>query len=204
MAKKCKICKQPFVPTYSTLQPTCTEPKCIIEYSRQVREKKEAKEWKERKAKAKVELYPRENKNDLQRDINKLSKMIDARFGYKCICCDRKYGKQIDAAHYQSVGSNSTARFNLHNIHSADSYCNNHSNTHISGYYDGLIQRYDKEYADYIKHDLKSLEIKKLMAHEVEEKKKIVRELIRNFDTFVFKDGREGREIMNKIIGIYL
>lgn len=184
----------------------------MVEYALQVAkdpknkvnaEKLEKKDWFERKKIAKVELYPRESKNELQREINKLSRLIDSRFNYKCICCGREYGKQVDGCHYTSQGSNPTIRFNLHNIHSGDSYCNNYSNTHISGYYDGLIQRYDKEYADYIKYELPKTPTIKLLSNEIADKLKIVRDLIRNFDTFIFKDGKEGREILNKIIGIY-
>jgi len=199
---KCRICSVKYIPRFF-LQKTCEDVKCIIEYSKVQRERKEAKEWQEKKKKLKVELYPRESKNELQREINKLSRLIDSRFNYKCICCGREYGKQIDGCHYTSQGSNSTIRFNLHNIHSGDSFCNNYSNTHISGYYDGLIQRYGKEYADYVKQELPKTPTIKLLSNEIAEKTKIVRELIRNFDTFIFKDGKEGREIFNKIINIY-
>lgn len=217
MAKKCRICSQKFTPRFSTTQPVCEDVQCIIEYTRQQREKKEAKdlreqkkkakieakEWFEKKKKAKIELYPSKNKGYLQYEINKLSKLIDDRFDYKCICCGREYGKQKDAAHYSSVGSNSTIRFNLHNIHTSDSYCNNYSNTHVSGYYDGLIKRYDQKYADFVKYELPKTPVIKLLPNEVHEKLTIVRQLIKNFDTYVFKDGKEGRDIFNKVIGIY-
>ena len=42
-----------------------------------------------------------------------------------------------------------------------------------------------------------------ISAQDLIEKIKIVRGLIRSLDTFKFSDGRQGRDIMNKIIGIY-
>lgn len=200
---KCKICSSKFTSRFF-LQKTCEDVKCIIEYSKIQREKKEQKEWADKKKIARVELYPAKNRLELQKEINKLARLIDARFNYPCIdLCGKEYGKQIDSCHYHASQSHKHITFNLHNLQSGRSDCNKFSPTHISGYYDGLIQRYGKEYADYVRYNLKSLETKKLMAHEIEEKKKIVRELIRNFDTFIFKDGKEGREIFNRIINIY-
>ncbi len=199
MQKKCKVCKSSFTPRFSTLQPVCEDFKCIMQY----KSFQEEKAWQKRKKEAKIELYPAELKKDLQREINKLSRLIDERFDYKCICCNREYGKQKDAAHYSSVGSNSTIRFNLHNIHTADSYCNNYSNTHISGYYDGLIKRYSQQYADFVKFELPKTPIIKLSPKEIQEKLKLVRQLIKNLDTYIFTDGKHGRDIFNKLIGIY-
>lgn len=199
----CKICKTKFTPRFF-LQKTCETPSCIIEWSKIVRAKKEEKEWKERKKELKVGLYPKEDKGTLQKEVNKLARMIDARFGYQCIdLCGKPYGEQIDACHFHSSQSHKHITFNLHNLQSGRSDCNKYSPTHISGYYEGLIERYGKEYADYVKYDLRKLETKKLMPHEVIEKIKIVRALIRNFETYKFKDGREAREMFNKIIGIY-
>jgi hypothetical protein len=207
---KCKICKNTFKPIYSTLEQCCSSFECRSTFAIQVAQKnrekalkEEEKAWKERKKEGKEKLYPKETKKELQREINKLSRLIDERFGYKCICCGREYGKQRDAAHYSSIGANATIRFNLHNIHMADSYCNNYSNTHISGYYDGLIKRYGQEYADYVKYELPKTEIIKLLPNEIQEKLKLVRSIIRNIDTYVFNDGKHGRDIFNSLIGIY-
>lgn len=195
---RCQICKNKFEAKYF-LQKTCFEPSCIIAFKDIVQEK----EWKERKKKMKIELYPKENKRTLQIEINRLVKMIDAKFGYLCIDCNRPYGKQIDAAHFTSVGSNDTIRFHLDNIHSADSYCNNYKNTHILDYYEGMITRYGKEYADYVKHELPKHPRINLLANEVHEKTALVRKLIRDFYTFNFSSSLEAREVLNKIIGIY-
>jgi len=195
---RCKICKNKFEAKYF-LQKTCFEPSCIISFKDLVQQK----EWNERKKKLKIELYPKETKKALQIEINKLVRLIDAKFGYTCIDCNKPYGKQVDAAHYTSVGSNDTIRFHLDNIHSADSYCNNYKNTHILDYYEGLISRYGKEYAEYVKNELPRHKKIKLMSNEVHEKTTLVRKIIRDFDTFNFSNSLEARSILNGIIGIY-
>jgi hypothetical protein len=174
-------------------------PKCAYTYA-----KSTTKKNKESIKKAKDEDDAKKRKEDLQKEINKLSRMIDESFGYRCIDCDEPYSGQVDAAHYISRGSNSTLRYNLHNIHSSRAHCNQYSDTHKVGYYKGLIKRYSPEYANYVDSELANLYPKlKLMDHEVAEKLKITRKLIRTFPTLQFKDGREARESLNKIIGIY-
>lgn len=143
-------------------------------------------------------------KLDLQKDINKLSRLIDAKFNYKCIDCGKEYGKQIDAAHLHNVSGNENIRFNLHNLHSAKSDCNQYSSEHKVGYRIGIEKRYSKEYLNFIDLEL-PLKYKYLglLDNEVAEKLKIVRKLIRTFDTFKLVDGIQARNMFNKIIGIY-
>lgn len=163
------------------------------------------KESAEQTKKIKVVVYERENKKYLQNEINKLARMIDARFEYDtCICCHRNYGAQTDGAHFHSRGSNSSIKYNLHNIHSATSYCNDFSNTHISGYKDGLEKRYGKDYQDYVVNQLPLLykEIH-LTAHDIAEKLVIVRKLIREFPKMKFENSIDAREKLNKLIRIY-
>ena len=90
----------------------CTD--CLLEDMQTERYKKEVsvkikKEANEQTKRIKVVVYERENKKYLQNEINKLARMIDARFEYDtCICCHRGFGAQTDGAHYHSVGSNHT------------------------------------------------------------------------------------------------
>ena len=170
------------------------------------RAKKENVKLNERK----VVLYEKENKTLLQKEINKLAKLIDAKCGLTtCICCGRDFGKQTDAAHYHSVGSNSSLRFHLENIWSSSSYCNNYSNTHLTGYFERLKDLFGESYRDYVVNELplkcKSI---KLSAKDIHEKLVLVRKLIRNFEkdnegTFGFPDLIFKRNHYNKIIGIY-
>ena len=172
---------------------------CAIEFTRKSKENS-------RKILRKVveEDTAKKRRADLQVEVNKLSRMIDAKFGYKCIDCGSEFGKKVDAAHYHSRGANNTIRYNLHNLHSARSHCNLYSDTHKEGYYKGLKSRYGEEYANYVKDSLPIIfERIKLLDSDIKEKLKIVRKLIRTFPTLQFKDGVEAREKLNKIIGIY-
>lgn len=197
--KKCKICPELFLPR-NTTQVVCS-PKCAVEYNQRQKEKK----WKEEKKKLSPTIYAKEYKIKLQRSINRLAKLIDAEFGYHCIDCNKPFGSQIDAGHYHSVGSNSSLRYNLHNIHSQRAQpCNQWQGGKKKEYYEGLVVRYGQEYADYIDKELPVLykEIK-LSATDVIEKYKIVNKLIKNFPALIFHNGREARIKLNIIIGIY-
>ena len=107
--------------------------------------------------------------------------MIDASFGFTtCIDCGKPFGKQIDAAHFHNVKGHEQLRFNLHNLHSAKSDCNQFSSEHKVGYIKGLELRYGIDYlsqVEALKTEIKEL---KLNAVEIAEKLKLVRHIIRN------------------------
>lgn len=194
-------CKEKFKPKYF-LQKHCMEKdECIkleIAFKKKEKEKTDFKEMK-------IEAYGKEHRSALQDEINKLSRMIDAKFGYTtCIDCNKPFTGQIDAAHFHSRKENSTLRYNLHNLHSANGYCNQYSENHKSGYKIGLIERYGPKYASYVIEEMRVIyPMIKLSNREVYEKLAIVRKLIRDFNTFVFQDAISAREQLNKIIGIY-
>lgn len=197
--KKCKICKETFTPS-RPLQMVCGY-KCAGIYTQRQKEKA----WEKEKAELKPTVYSKEYKKKLQASINKLVKLIDAEFEYKCIDCGKDFGKQTDAGHYHSVGSNNSLRFNLHNIHAQRAQpCNQYEGGKKKEYYEGLINRYGQKYADYIDKELPvNHKIIKLSEIEVVEKLKLVNRLIKEFSTFSFENGKEARYIFNKIIGIY-
>ena len=201
--KKCKNkkCGKMFTPTFSTTQSVCNYA-CAVEYELS-KNKPLVKGTKEFKS-AKIEVSIGENRTELQRNINLLSRMIDASFGYNtCIDCGKPFGKQIDAAHFHDASTNGTIRFNLHNLHSARSDCNKFSSSHKVGYIKGLEQRYGIDYlnkVEALKTEIKEL---KLNAFEIAEKLKLVRHIIRNFEKYKFDNALIARNQFNKIIGIY-
>ena len=141
--------------------------------------------WKEKKDKAPY-LYPKKYKGLLDKECQKLARMIDNHFKFNCIDCDRPFGKQQDGGHFNAKGKNASLRWNLHNIHSQRSECNCNG---LGGgrerqYYEGLIKRYGKEYAELV--DI-GLQVKYkyigLKDNEISEKLAIVRKLIRDFKT---------------------
>ena len=130
--------------------------------------------------------------------------MIDAKFGFvTCIDCNKPFGNQIDAAHYNGVGSNHSIRYNLHNLHSAKSDCNQYSDKHKQGYTIGLKERYGEKYLELVEGLPLKYKYIKLTSMEVFVKLKIVRGLVKNFDTFQSENGIAMRDMFNKIIGIY-
>ena len=195
---KCKNCKERFTP-YHGLQKYCFKDECKKVWI----ETESKKQWK--KTKPKMDIVANGNKyvKTLQKEINTLVKMIDKSFGYNCIDCNKEYTGQIDAAHYFSTNGDHFLRFNLHNIHSSRAHCNQFDPDHKKRYPSGLELRYGAKYANSI--DELPLKYKgcKFSNQEVADAIPVVRKLIRDFDTFKFKDGAVAREQLNKIIGIY-
>lgn len=197
---RCKNCKDKFTPKYF-LQKHCMEKDECVKAEIEL---KKATIWKAKRTEWKIDTHSKENKTALQKEINLLARKIDAVFGFKCIdLCDREYGKQIDGAHFHSVGSNSSLRYNLHNIHSADSHCNNYSNTHISGYKLGLEKRYGKDYLELVEGLPLLYKETRLNNQEIHDKLILFRKLNRDFNTYQLSDGISARNLFNSIIGIY-
>ena len=93
-----------------------------------------------------------EYKKDLQTEVNKIARLIDAEKG--CTSCDHGHNNDFtrrkNGGHKKSVGSNPTLRFNLDNIHLQCYICNAFLGGNEHQYHKGLIKRYGKEYADYV------------------------------------------------------
>lgn len=144
------------------------------------------------------------HKEELQKAVNKLARMIDGLFYKDCICCGKPFGQQSDGAHFHSVGSRPALRYNLHNVHKARTFCNKYSDKHKQGYEEGLRNRYDNEYFAGINEVMPmKYQTLKLTPEEVKEALKRARKLIREFDSYEWKDGIQARSEINKIIGIY-
>ena len=207
---RCKKCKEKFLPT-RFLQKFCGETiECktaeglsnLLEIQKQ-----KQKDWNKTKEVLRPQTHSKENKAELQRMINKLARLIDLKFGYKyCIDCGNPYGNQQDAGHFNSVGHNSSLRWNLHNIHSQASNCNRNGmgGGKQLGYFRGLEKRYGTEYAEFVEVGLqKKYSYIGLKENEIYDKLKLVRSIVKHFDTYDFKDSLHARDMFNKLIGIY-
>ena len=186
---------------YSSFQKYCTDKdQCIREMIRVQKTKKERK--------IRTESHKSDFVSSLQSEINKLARIIDFHFFgdgefLKCVDCEI-VTKSIDGGHYHSVGSNASLRFNLHNIHGQSRSCNGFKGGRKLDYQNGIISRYGQDYAD--KLDFEIVEKYKhigLTSRYLDEKIKIVRKLIRDFDTLKFENPIQAREKLNNIIGIY-
>lgn len=169
--------------------------------------KEAEKQAKEEKRKAKINAHEKDYKVALQNEINKLSKMIDFKFGFTdCIDCGKFLNKeknQIDACHFISRKRNSSLKYNLLNLHSGHNHCNTRNETHEYSYRIGLEKRYGKDFLEEVDGLSLKYPIIKLTAIEIAEKVALVRKSIRTFDSFQFESSIKARKQFNLLIGIY-
>lgn len=207
---RCKKCKDKFIAKHF-LQKYCMQKdecaKAFVESMREKNKKDEEKEWNEKKKELKVETHYKENKKHLQDEINKLSRMIDEKFQFNCIDCGLildKEKNQVDACHFISRGSNSSLKYHLDILHAGHNHCNVYNPKHESNYKKNLEERYGIDYIEMINDlPLKYKEIH-LTKKDISEKLKLVRSLVRNFNTYKLENSRQARTLFNKLIGIYV
>jgi hypothetical protein len=196
--KKCKMCGTQFNP-YTPLQMVCS-PNCALEYNSE-------REVKKRVSKMKNDLEDSNFlRNKAQNEFNELIRMIDS--SMPCISCgNRKYGHG-EAGHYHSRGKNPTIFIHAHNIHLQDNHCNQHLSANIIGYDNGLINRYGKQYWEYVKFELPKIE----PLHLTREDYKAIMVKIRTFKRYLQTLNLEGltnsqrlelRNLLNERLGIY-
>lgn len=201
--KKCKSCGEKFEPKYSTAQPVCSY-QCALKYNK----KEKVKEWENQSKKQNEPKTTKKvsTKEYLQQEVNKLARLIDEHFNYNCIDCSKQFNKVVQGAHYHNVGGNENIRFNLHNIHSARAHCNMYSSEHKKGYVIGLKDRYGLDYYNLVETEL-SIKYSYLGLNEVELKEalKNTRKCIRELKNIIkgCSNGKEARDKLNKLIGIY-
>lgn len=170
MAKKCKICKQPFTPRFKTTQPTCENYECILKHSKEVK----AKEWNKTKKIKKERLKTKQDYlKELQVVFNKYIRLRDKE--EPCISCSRPLGTKYDAGHYRSVGSCPELRFEENNVNAQCVYCNQHLHGNLINYRMGIIERFGLAVVDWleINHEPKHYTIPELKEMKEYYKKKI-------------------------------
>jgi hypothetical protein len=203
---RCDNCGDKFKPV-RFLQKNCLKTDCQIEESTKKALKNLEKIKKDRTKEMRINAHSKSYKMQLQGEINKLARKIDLKFYNSCIDCSKMFSEsKIDGGHFNSVGSNNSLRFNLHNIHAQLSSCNRSglSGGRQLGYFRGLEMRYSKSYAEYVDTGLQN-EYKNVFLNEKEiyEKLELVRKINREFDNYEFKNSIEARYLLNKMIGIY-
>lgn len=207
---KCRHCKVKHEP-FNSLDNWCKAIDCQTAKAMFLLEKKKKqdnKAWQIEKKAIKERngwTTAKKPKNVLQDEINKLSRMIDVKFEFPCISCGNINPVKYDAGHRISVGAFISIRYNLHNVHrQCSKNCNLSLSGNPDGYDQGLIKRYGLKYKNFVKYELrKTYDYINLGGVDYPEKIKLVRKLIRDFDTFQLIDGVQARDLFNKIIGIY-
>jgi len=135
--KKCKVCLTLFTP----LRPlqSCCNWQCANIHAKELNEKKQDKEWKQRKAKMKSDLL---TKSDyikiLQQLVNRYVRQRDGNF---CISCNKPFNGKCDAGHMFSVGNYPSVRFDLRNINSQCIRCNQYNGGSLLEYRKYLIDK---------------------------------------------------------------
>jgi len=146
VAKKCKVCKARFEPTYNTLQAVCS-PKCALRLAQKTREKETAKKAREYRANDKSLAQLR---SEAQKEVNGFIRLRDQ--NRPCISCG-SLSEDVDAGHYRSRGAAKHLAFNTLNIHKQCKRCNRYLGGNYSEYRKGLIERIGLERVERLEND---------------------------------------------------
>lgn len=167
---------------------------------------KEKRDWNKKKKEIKQNLEPLSYwLGKLEEIINSIVREID--YGLPCISC--KGNGKPQAGHYHSVKSDTTIRFNFHNIHIQDYRCNVELSSNIIGYDEGLIEIYGKSYWEYVKFGIKKdynnalqLRIPDIKCY-IDQAKIILNRMRKNQVVRSPEERIELRTLLNLEIGIY-
>lgn len=209
---KCRICGEKFTPKFSSFEKTCQLDNCRTQWAmsevakqKTAKEKKVKQDWNKEKLEMKEKLKTLSDwQKDLEKPINKICCLID--FGSGCISCNGTTTPQ--AGHFHTVKSNPSIRYNLHNVHLQDYNCNCAKGGNIQKYDVGLIERYGKEYWEFVKFDIvREYPLLKMAKHEYQEKidkaNAIVKWLQLQGKSYNKSERLELRKKYNLEIGIY-
>lgn len=126
MSKKCKECRQPFEPRFSTLEKYCWNSDCkLIEALQKLEQKKksESKEWNERKSKLKKDMLTVQDYLKLAQQVfNSFIRKRDE--GKPCFSCGKKINGVVHASHYFNANNHYNVRFDENNVFSCCYKCN--------------------------------------------------------------------------------
>lgn len=140
--KKCKECRQPFEPRFSTLERYCWNSDCkLIEALQKLEQKKksESKEWSERKSKLKKDMLTVQDYLKLAQQVfNKFIRERDK--DYTCISCGNELTGKFDAGHYFNANNHWNVRFDELNVNGQCVYCNQHLHGNLIEYRKRLIE----------------------------------------------------------------
>lgn len=123
---KCKHCRERFTPIRSSLEKYCLDPECVkvwVQVEKSKKEKKQAKDWRDRKKEMKVTVLTNQDWLKLTQGI--FNKFIRKRDELKpCISCSKEIKGVRHASHYLSSGGHSSVRFHEDNVHVSCYKCN--------------------------------------------------------------------------------
>lgn len=132
--RKCRICKEHFLPRNSTH--TACKPECALEAAKLKREALARRDDRLRKQKLKSRSRWL---GEAQAAFNAYIRARDA--ALPCISCGRHHEGAYDAGHYRSVGAMLALRFEELNVHKQCVPCNQHKAGNIVEYRIRLVDR---------------------------------------------------------------
>jgi hypothetical protein len=143
--KKCKICKVKFTPIQFA-QIVCGY-KCAIEHSKNLKQQKEQRDWKQQKAVLKEKLKTLgQYEADAKKSFQKYIRMRDE--SQSCISCGVQNTELWDGGHFKKAEIYSGVIFNENNCHKQCRKCNRFLGGNELNYRDGLIKRYGHDYVN--------------------------------------------------------
>ena len=154
--RKCKICRENFIPHPSMfLPPTCEKMDCRIEYSNKHLTKK-VKQVKKQAYREKKKFNWNDKtwlKATAQEDINKYARLRDRyENGHRCCTCpEKRLTRKMDGGHFLPTSGYSAIRYNTNQIHQQCVNCNRHNGGRREEYTEFMINKYGKEYTDSLK-----------------------------------------------------
>lgn len=156
--KKCKVCGETYTPV-RPLQKVCSLT-CALIQSNALRLKREAKEHREAKRKAKTRA---EWMKEAQAAFNRYIRLRDATA--PCISCGRHHQGQYHAGHYRTTKAAPELRFDELNVWKQCSSCNTHLSGNLIAYRASLIARIGLDKVEWLegKHEPKKYTIDDLM-----------------------------------------
>lgn len=163
--KKCKNCGTLFQPN-KPLQAVCSF-LCSIDYAKKLNDKKEAKEWKNRKSNMKKDLMTLSDWIKIaQSHFNHFIRLRDK--DKPCISCGAKAGTYTITAGHYFPSTNKNVTFNEDNLNGQCWYnCNSSKSGNLSEYKIGLIERIGLERFE--KLELESRKTRKFTIDEVKQ-----------------------------------
>jgi hypothetical protein len=202
--KKCKVCQVSFEPRQ--FAQSCCNYICAITHTKNLKQQKEQREWKQEKAVLKEKLKTLSDyAKDLQKEVNTIVRLIDK--GTQCISTLKTLNDKYDAGHFYSVGGNPALRFHLDNIHAQSVYANQYLSGDQMNYLNGLREVYGLEYKEYVISLKARYTVLKLTIEEMKDKITISRGIVKWLKlqdrSYSDKKRIELRKEYNLKLGIY-
>ena len=174
--KKCKNCKKEFYPSKTT-QSVCSFG-CAVKLAEQ-KEGKMVLRRAEKEGMKDLAISLKtlgDYKKELQIEVNKIVRLIDAECG--CISCGSSTG-QNHAGHFRAIGGWDNLRFNLHNIFNQCSQCNNNKSGNPIRYRENIVKLFGESQINYM-DDLNVIYPSiKLNKDELSERTKIAKTIVK-------------------------